>query len=433
LSARRDSVRAELMEIDGLRRPVRPGLESVLGRYSALMGTGRVTEPLIVHSGTGTLLRGFALLDALELAYAVRAPTALVDDGEFEVVGEDPLRAAREGRILEEGSFSISIHGEEPAVDVPLSELLGSPGNAGRRVYSSTLDLMLGDWPTPLVRLRFDSGAGREVWAKLEWYNPFSLSVKDRTAWAMVADAARRGCLGGAIYEASSANTGLALSALSGVMGTSCRIYLPSTAAEGVDAYFSAMGAEIVRGPEPLTVRMLGRVMGEAARDGAVVLNQFENDANFKVHLKYTARELREQLEAAGRRPDYVVGALGTSGHMSAISFYFKSALGNSVRTVGVQPAPGTSIPGMRRVETGMKWLRFASLDEIVDVSPEEAMDGVRSVARSDGILVGPSSGAVLAAVMKLDLKGTIAVVMPDSGFKYGGLLASALGGARTP
>jgi Cysteine synthase len=297
------------MGIDGLRRPVRPALESVLGSTRPDEDRARdraAHRPL----GHGHLLRGFALLEALELAHAVRAPTVLVDDGEFEVVGEDPLRAAREGRILDEGSFSISIRGEEPTVDVPLSELLGSPGSAGRRVYSSTLDLMLGDWPTPLVRLRFGSGAGREVWAKLEWYNPFSLSVKDRTAWAMVADAARRGCLGGAIYEASSANTGLALSALSGVMGISCRIYLPSTAAEGVDAYFSAMGAEIVRGPEPLTVRMLGRVMGEAARDGAVVLNQFENDANFKVHLKYTARELREQLEAAGRRPDYIVGHL---------------------------------------------------------------------------------------------------------------------------
>ncbi|MGC9116617.1 MAG: PLP-dependent cysteine synthase family protein [Conexivisphaera sp.] len=428
-------MRFELVDAAAVRSPVRPDLEEVLGEYSKLVGSGRVWEPLIVHESTGILLRGFALREALDLLAAERFPALLVEDGEFSVRGEDPVRAASEGRTLDEGSFAVSLVGAEiPRVDVPLGELTSGPRPVGRRVYRNTLELLVNDWPTPLVRLNACSSADREVWAKLEWYNPFSLSVKDRVAWAMMVDAAERGCLGDRVYEATSTNTGLALAALSNVMGSSCRIYLPSSATEGVDPYFDVMGAALVRGSEHLTVQMLGKVLADAARDGATVLNQFENDANFKVHLKHTARELREQLEAAGRRPDYVVGALGTSGHMSAISFHFKAALGDAVRTIGVQPAPGSTIPGMRRIETGMKWLRLARLDHIVDVTPEEAVEGVKGVARSDGILVGPSSGAVIAAVRKLDLRGTVAVVMPDSGLKYRDFLRSmiARSGARS-
>ncbi len=418
-------MRIELVDIDGLRSPVKADLGSVLDAYRSILRTGIVEEPLIVHGGDMVLLGGFRTYEALDLLSARRAPALLLEDGEFRVSGDDPLSAVRDGRVLEEGAFSLS-GVVVPRVTVRLSDLLGGRDGRGRRVYRSTVELMVGDWPTPLVRLNFGSDEGREVWAKLEWYNPFSCSVKDRVAWAMIEDAARRGCLGGAFYEATSTNTGIALAALSRVLGRSCRIYLPKGTQAGVDAYFRALGARVVRGDEPITVQMLDRILDDARRDGAVVLNQFENDANFKVHLKHTAHELQEQLEAAGVRPDYLVGALGTSGHLSAISFHLKSLYGDSIKVIGVQPAPGSRIPGIRRIETGMKWVAHAQLDDVVDVTAEEALDGIWAVARSDGILIGPSSGAIAAAVRKMDLKGTVAVVMPDNGLKYQEFLGSA-------
>ncbi|MGC8613684.1 MAG: pyridoxal-phosphate dependent enzyme [Conexivisphaera sp.] len=422
-------MRIELVDIEGLRSPVRPDLRSVLDAYRSILRSGTVEEPLIVHEGDMVLLGGFSTYEALDLLSARRAPALLLEDGEFRVAGDDPLGAVRDGRVLDEGAFSLS-GVDVPGIRIQLTDLMGERSGLGRRVYRSTVELMVGDWPTPLVRLNFGSDEGREVWAKLEWYNPFSCSVKDRVAWAMIEDAARRGCLGGAFYEATSTNTGIALAALARVLGRSCRIYLPKGTQAGVDAYFRALGANVVRGAEPITVQMLDRVLEDARRDGAAVLNQFENDANFKVHLKHTAHELQEQLEAAGARPDYLVGALGTSGHLSAMSFHMKSLYGDSIKVIGVQPAPGSRIPGIRRIETGMKWIEHAQLDDVVEVSAEDALEGIWAVARSDGIIIGPSSGAIMAAVRRMDIRGTVAVVLPDNGLKYQEFLGSPGGGA---
>ncbi|MGC8556177.1 MAG: hypothetical protein ACP5NG_04140, partial [Conexivisphaera sp.] len=117
-------MRFELVDAAAVRSPVRPDLEEVLGEYSKIVGSGRVWEPLIVHESTGILLRGFALREALDLLAAERFPALLVEDGEFSVRGEDPVRAASEGRTLDEGSFAVSLVGAEiPRVDVPLGEL----------------------------------------------------------------------------------------------------------------------------------------------------------------------------------------------------------------------------------------------------------------------------------------------------------------------
>jgi cysteine synthase/O-phosphoserine sulfhydrylase/cystathionine beta-synthase len=291
-------------------------------------------------------------------------------------------------------------------------------------VYYSTLELLYRGWPTPLVKLHSLGGNGRRVWAKLEWYNPFSMSVKDRIGWYMVVKAFEEGWQGKLIYEATSTNTGMALASMASIHGFHVRLYLPKTIQKASDILLAALGAEVVRKEGQLTVELIDEVRRDAEEAGAYHINQFENDFNFMVHLRYTAKELDLQLRYAGVRPKAIIGGLGTSGHMAAISFYFKNRYGGSIRIYGVEPAPGETIPGIRRIETGMKWIHWVEVDGVVDVTRDEAIEALLHVARRDGILPGLSSGAVAAAYIKLVERGELepgdyVVVFPDNGFKY--------------
>jgi cysteine synthase/O-phosphoserine sulfhydrylase/cystathionine beta-synthase len=291
------------------------------------------------------------------------------------------------------------------------------------RVYSDLFELLERDVPTPLLRLKSLGNEKVTVWAKLEWYHPLSLSIKDRVAWYMMKYAVEQGLLRSTrVYEATSTNTGLAIVGLANYLGLKARVYLPSTAQRCVDYLFKAMGSEVVRLPTPITVDMINRVKEDAARDGAFVPNQFENDYNFIVHLKYTAKEIDYQLKSIGRRPSAIISGLGTSGHLSALAVYFKSKY-SGVRVYGVQPSKDSAIPGLRRVETKMKWLKYADLDGILEVSLEEAFQSLLSTVRVDGLLVGLSGGAILYATKKLiesgEVYGDVVVVIPDHGVKY--------------
>ncbi|MEM4427856.1 MAG: pyridoxal-phosphate dependent enzyme, partial [Zestosphaera sp.] len=139
---------------------------------------------------------------------------------------------------------------------------------------------------------------------------------------------------------------------------------------------------------------------------------------------RYTAKEIDLQARSGGLRLAAVVGGLGTSGHLSAISHYVKNRYGDQVKVVGVVPAVGSVIPGIRRVESGMKWIHLIKIDKIYDVSLEEALEGLIDVARRDGILIGLSGGAVIQATRKalndgLVDEGDVVLVIPDHGLKY--------------
>ncbi len=286
----------------------------------------------------------------------------------------------------------------------------------GGRVYGSALEMLRGDWPTPLVRSSALSG-GDPVYLKLEYLNPFSLSVKDRAAWYMLERALGDGLRLDTLCEASSGNTGIALAALAAVHGLAACIVVPSGVRREVISYLEALGAEVLESDKPLTVEALEEVEEVARRRGGVHLNQFYNDANFAVHVRYTGRELDYQLRSIGLRPSTLVAGVGTSGHLGGTAFYLKNRY-PGLKVVAVQPAPGDKIPGLRRMETGMKWLRYAEPDVVVDVGLEEAMEAVKLIARRDGILVSPSAGAAAAAYLR-EGSGPAVVVVPDTGFKY--------------
>lgn len=421
----------QIVGINEVKQPVNVNLKMVIPIYSQIVSEKCVKTPIIVEKSTMVVLKGWEILEALKILSADRIPILQVDSAKVKVNSlypglksitlEDIIRAGVKGPRLPYGSFNVQIEGETPKVEVDLNTLGAWKCKVEKlRVYNSTLELLYRDWPTPLVKLKSFSAEERSVWAKLEGVNPFSNSVKDRTAWAMITDALENGTLSDLLYEVTSTNTGIAIAAIANILGRRARIFLPKSVQKSADILLKILGADVMRMPVNLTVEAVREVDMKSKTDGATYLNQFENDANLRVHLKHTARELDEQLMSVGLTPDYIIGCLGTSGHMSAISIYFKSKYGDSVKIIGVQPALNEVIPGIRRVETGMKWIHWTKFDKIIDVTRREAIEGLLTIARKEGLLVGLSAGAVFSAFTKIaTCRGVYVLIFPDTGYKY--------------
>ena len=292
------------------------------------------------------------------------------------------------------------------------------------KVFYSTLDLAIGLWPTPLVKLSSLSDKGKEVWAKLEFFNPYSRSIKDRPVWNMIIKAWKKGLLKKKLYEATSGNIGISMACLANILRLKFRAYLPAPTPESTITLLKLLRAEVVVTEHSSIDRdMIMYVSKLAEGEGAVNLNQFENNDNFEAHFNYTARELEEQLEAVNRTPPRgIFAGIGTSGHIAAISKYFKSKYGDSTKIYGVVPAKGNSIPGIKKSETKPKWLSEVKVDKIEEISLEEAIEGCIHIARHEGLLIGLSSGAVTAAFSKLRRNlspGVYVLIYPDDAFKY--------------
>ncbi|WP_297501059.1 PLP-dependent cysteine synthase family protein [Thermococcus sp.] len=254
--------------------------------------------------------------------------------------------------------------------------------------------------------------------AKLEFFNPFSRSIKDRTAFTMLLRALEKNSPN-VLFEASSGNTSIALASLSNVLGIRFRAYLPKPTPKATRILLRTLGAEvIVTDFKTINPEMVDFVREEANLHGALNLNQFENEDNFLAHYTQTGKEIAEQLESIDKTPDVLIGGIGTSGHIAGVSAYLKERYGTLV--VGVVPAEGERIPGIKRVN-GQKWLS-GNVDRIVEVSQNEAVGGVLKVARREGLLVGLSSGAVVKAYEAVSEElgeGTYVLIFPDDGFKY--------------
>ncbi|CAD5244632.1 cysteine synthase family protein [Thermococcus camini] len=266
--------------------------------------------------------------------------------------------------------------------------------------------------------------------AKLEFFNPFSRSIKDRAVFNMLMKALERGDIKGKpLFEATSGNVGISLAALSNVFGIEFRAYLPNPTPKATQVLLRVLGAEVVMTEfETIDPTMVRFVEEEARKAGAVNLNQFENDDNFLAH-RFTAREIEEQLRSIGKTPDVIIAGIGTSGHIAGIASYFKERYDTQV--IGVVPAKGEKIPGIKRLETKPKWYFQVEIDRVVEITRKEAIEGAIRVARSDGLLIGLSSGAVFRAYEKIagELgEKTYVLIFPDDGFKYVEVFESYLG-----
>jgi cysteine synthase A len=284
---------------------------------------------------------------------------------------------------------------------------------------------------TPVVRLR--SVVGPEdaaVWAKLEKHNPGG-SVKDRIAWAMIVDAEQRGALkpGGTIVEPTSGNTGIGLAMVGAARGYRVILVMPDTMSLERRQLLQAYGAELELTPGAGCRRgAVSRAKEWVAQYGYWMPNQFENPANPEAHRRTTAPEIIAQVPGP---IDAFVAGVGTGGTLTGtgsvlreqypgIQIYAVEAAESPVLTggkPGPHKIPGTGAGFIPRV------LDRELIDEVIHVSGDEAWAMTRQLARSEGLLVGISSGAAAHAARQVArrLRGgrTVVAIFPDTGERY--------------
>lgn len=280
---------------------------------------------------------------------------------------------------------------------------------------------------TPLLRIRLFEREfpGAEVYAKAEWFNPGG-SVKDRAALAMLRDGEARGLLTPekTVIDSTSGNTGIAYAMLGSALGYRVKLVIPANASEERKQLIAAYGAETVYsdpGEGSDGAIILCRQLIEAEPDRYFYPDQYSNPANPAAHYNGTGREILEQT--AGRVTHFIAG-LGTTGTFVGTTRRLKEH-DPSIRCIAVQPDDAFhGLEGLKHLPTAMvPRIWDAGLpDELWDCPTEPAYDLARSVARTEGLLVGHSSGAALWGVRRLleDIgEGVIVTVFPDGGDRY--------------
>jgi len=301
-----------------------------------------------------------------------------------------------------------------------------------QRVYDSVLELLPGpDNPSPMLRLgpRFDPSPQFRLHLKMEGFNPFG-SIKDRTAHFLLRGTALKP--GQSLVEPSSGNTGIALAALANIHGIPIEIAVPEGVPEEKKALLRMLGAEVVETPDELCplfpsegARGVVKSMVEsAAFDGRYVSpNQYENPLNVEAHYRGTGPEIWEQT---GGTVTHFFAGFGTCGTITGVARYLKER-NPAVRIIGVEPASRDHrLSGMKRItdlpeDLTPRILDRSLVDDIIPVSDEDAFaTGVR-LARETGLLVGPTTGAVLFAALQAGAResGNAVVISPDNAAKY--------------
>ncbi len=319
----------------------------------------------------------------------------------------------------------VAVSESDEIVNVSL-EFLGfydEISDPGIRVYNNTLELIEKDKPTPLVKLNGiinDKKIG--IWGKLEWYNPFSLSIKDRTAWYIILNNLDKINNKEKIIEATSANTGISLSAISSILGKKAKIFMPISSPDYADKMLKIYGSEIIREGNS-TNDLIEKVKKIAEEENAFVPDQFSNIFNVLVHLRYTAKELDYQAIYGKLRLKGIFASMGTGGHIAGLLLYFHNK-NKGIKIIGVQPEENSAIPGIKKQDFNKWWDIKESPDKIFSVSYDEAIDMIIKTARNNGIIPGISGGAVLAGIKKAYEEGILeegdyVCVIPDNGIKY--------------
>ena len=300
------------------------------------------------------------------------------------------------------------------------------------KIYDG-IDALIGR--TPLVELKEiekEHGLRARLLGKLEYFNPAG-SVKDRAAKNMIDRAERDGLLheGSVIIEPTSGNTGIGLCAICAKRGYRAIIVMPGTMSIERQRIMRAYGAELV-----LTDGALG-MKGAIAKanelkekiDGAIIAGQFENPANPEAHLLTTGPEIYGDTDG---EVDIFVAGVGTGGTVSGVGAYLKSRK-PSVKVIAVEPSASPVLSGgaagahkLQGIGAGFvpKALNTEIYDEVIRVDAEDAYRFAREMARREGLLVGISSGAALAAAASIASREenagkTVVALLPDTGERY--------------
>lgn len=288
---------------------------------------------------------------------------------------------------------------------------------------------------TPLLqinKLSAKAGAKARILAKLEYFNPAG-SIKDRAAYSMIIEAEKAGTLkpGATIIEPTSGNTGVGLAMVAAVRGYKLILTMPETMSLERRRLLQARGAELVLTPG--STGMAGAVAkAEELRDqipGSVILQQFDNPANPLAHEKTTALEI---LEDTDNQVDFLVAGVGTGGTISGTAKALKAKLPH-LKAIAVEPASSPLLSGGQAGPHKIQGIganfipgnfNKEVVDEIITITNDDAMETARALSAQEGLLVGISSGAAMAAALQVaqrpeNADKTIVVILPDTGERY--------------
>ena len=295
-------------------------------------------------------------------------------------------------------------------------------------IYNDIIELI---GSTPLLRLnRF--APGLDLLAKLERQNPAG-SAKDRAALYMIRDAEAKGALapGGMIIEPTSGNTGIGIAALAAVLGYRAVIVMPDSMSVERVKLIAAYGAEVVltSGAEGMSGAVAKAEELHAANPGSVIAGQFENPANPLAHYETTGPEIWADAEG---RVDAFVAGVGTGGTITGVGRFLREK-NPDVRIVAVEPAGSPLLSEGRSGAHAIQGiganfvpeaLDTSVYDEIIAVSDEDALESMRALARTEGLLAGVSSGAAAWAAREVAKRPEFAgkrvvCLLPDTGERY--------------
>ncbi|MGG3572450.1 cysteine synthase A [Bacillus gobiensis] len=298
---------------------------------------------------------------------------------------------------------------------------------------ANNLTQLIGNTPLlELANFNKENNAGTKIIAKLEYFNPAG-SVKDRIGFAMLKDAEEKGLINkdSVIIEPTSGNTGVALAFAAAALGYKLKIILPENFSIERRKLMKALGAELVLTPAPEGMPGAIKKAEELAAEtpNSYIPQQFKNPANPEIHRKTTAEEIWRDTDGG---VDIFVGGVGTGGTISGVGEVLKEKK-SSVKVVAVEPTDSPVLSGGQKGPHKIQGIgpgfvpdnyNGSVVDEILTVKNEEAIETAQLLARSEGLVVGISSGAAAYAAVEIAKRPenagkTIVVLLPDTGERY--------------
>ena len=276
---------------------------------------------------------------------------------------------------------------------------------------------------TPLVKTKHILvKEGVSLYLKLEGNNPGG-SVKDRAAYNMIASAIERREIkkGDYLIEATSGNTGIALAMIAQQFGIQIELVMPENSTKERIQTMEAYGAKVTLTPTSVGIEGSREYAEKEVKEkGYFMLNQFANEDNWKAHYKTTGPEIWRDTNG---EITHFVSAMGTTGTIMGTSTFLKEK-NNSIQIIGVQPTDDSKIPGIRKwsPEFLPKIFNPKKVDQVIEVSEEEARIMTKRLAKEEGIFAGMSSGGAVAAALKLAEKidkGVLVAIICDRGDRY--------------
>jgi S-sulfo-L-cysteine synthase (O-acetyl-L-serine-dependent) len=286
---------------------------------------------------------------------------------------------------------------------------------------------------TPLIELPSFSQRNVKLYAKLEWFNPFG-SVKDRAALWMIRDAEKKGILKkdkSIIIEPTSGNTGIALTGIASALGYKVEIVIPEKVSEETKSILRHLGATLHETSDDLCPRVgagtdqsiaLAKAISKPRPDIYYMPNQYENDANFFAHYDSTGPEIWKQTN--GKVTHFLTGC-GTGGTITGTASFLKE-MNKNIKVVAIQAQKNHLLQGLRNFEESSMPELFKRRESVVDewmtATNDESFDMVKKLALNEKLFVGPSSGSVMASMLKTAEKldsGVLVGIFADDGRKF--------------